>query len=206
VVIYDELEAPSAISWTFRLNAVNPIVKINSHTVATSSSKGLAVAELFCNHTVQTAVTDQFTGDYKDLASALSHVSGANEWHVNMGPTNALQKTRFLTLIHRVALGQAAQQSVESVSGAGRKVVSANGWNVEAQMDGNQPSYLKIWNDAGTAALVSGQAATQLQLGSTNRVAQLPGSTLLMEQGANGVKVQEEVDVLPNVLRYGNLY
>lgn len=206
VVIYDELEAPSAIPWTFRLNAVNPIVKINSHTVATSSSKGLAVAELFCNDPVQTAVTDQFTGDYKDLASALSHVSGANEWHVNMGPTNALQKTRFLTLIHRVALGQAAQQRVESVSGAGRKVVSANGWNVEAQMDGNQPSYLKIWNDAGTAALVSGQAATQLQLGSTNRVAQLPGSTLLMEQGANGVKVQEEVDVLPNVLRYGNLY
>jgi len=94
-------------------------------------------------------------------------------------------------------------QSVESLSADGRKVVSADGWSVEAEMDGSRPGYLKIWNSAGTSALVSGPAATNLQLGAASCTAKLPGSTILMEQGQ---PAKEAVDVLPDILIYGNIY
>ena len=207
VVIYDELEATNAIPWTFQLNSIPPAVKINEHTVASASKNGIAVAELFCDSPVSTKLTDQFSGSYKTLYNNIvvlgKGYEPANHWHASITPTNALQKTRFLTLIHRVQNGQPVIQSVESVSADGRRVVSAGGWNVEAELDTGKPSFLKIWNNDNTAALVSGQAATSLQLGSTTYTPQLPGSTILLEQGR---AAQEAVDVLPDMMRYGNIY
>ncbi|HPR83470.1 MAG TPA: DUF4962 domain-containing protein, partial [Pontiellaceae bacterium] len=209
VVIYDELEAQTAIPWTFRLNSPGTMTKVSQNTVATSCKNGFAVAELYCDSPVQTTVTDRFDGGlpaYSILtywSGWRSWLSGANHWHANITPTNALPKTRFLTLIHRVQAGQPLVTSVLSISADGRRVVSAQGWKVEAELDANKPSFLKIWDEAGTTVLVSGQAAINAQLGASTYTAQQPGSTMLMEQGQ---PVQEAADVLPNVVQYGNLY
>ncbi|HPR83896.1 MAG TPA: heparinase II/III family protein, partial [Pontiellaceae bacterium] len=205
LVLYDELAAQTAIPWTFQLNSVTPMVKINNHTVASTCPNGFAVAEVFCEQPLQTSITDQFVGDIKDMASLYNRARWevSNHWHASLAVTNGQQTLRFLTLIHRVQNGQPMVQSVENLSADGRKVVSAGGWSVEAEMDGSRPGYLKIWNSAGTSALVSGPAATNLQLGAAGCTAKLPGSTILMEQGQ---AVKEAIDVLPDILRYGNIY
>jgi len=212
VVIYDELEATNAIPWTFQLNSPLTSTKINEHTVVSSCSNGFAVAELFCNSPVATKLTDQFAGSYAWLLNNLTKkkdgdesaaMTFENHWHASITPTNALEKTRFLTLIHRVEKGKPMVQSAETLSAEGRKVVSAGGWNIEAELDADKPSFIKIWNNDNTAALVSGQAATSLQLGSTTHTPKLPGSTILLEEGR---PAQEEIDVLPDMVRYGNIY
>ena len=210
VVVYDELEAQTAIPWTFRLNSPGPMVKVGSNGVATSCSNGFAVAELYCDTPVTVGVTDLFDSGPVSAYAFLTTVwgrrdwlSGANQWHANFTPTNALQKTRFLTLVHRVQNGEPLVQSVQSLSSSGRQVISSGGWHVEAELDAGKPSFLKIWDNAGTAMLVSGQATTNVQLGAGTYTAQQPGSTMLMELGQ---PVQEVVDTLPNAVRYGNLY
>jgi hypothetical protein len=78
-------------------------------------------------------------------------------------------------------------------------------YTITAELDASKPSYLAI--QSPDAALVTGQAAEQIQLGTVARTAKQKGSTLLLEKVVGkGELFIEEVDRLPDALIYGNLY
>ncbi|HPR83923.1 MAG TPA: hypothetical protein PLD51_08705, partial [Pontiellaceae bacterium] len=180
-----------------------------------SNAAVVAVAQLFTTEALNTTVTDQWYGENQALLmKKLGWKSGfknqdfpENHWHAYMAVTNPVAQLRFLNVI-RPTSAKNPEPCKEQVSANGRKQVVVDGWTIEAELDGAKPSFLKIWNEDGTAALVSGQAARELQLGETVEKPELSGTTVLMEKvaGERAPKVQTAVDVLPDVVRYGNIY
>jgi hypothetical protein len=214
VIVYDELEAEKPITWTYMLNNRKPLDKLADDRIL-SGSDAVAVAQLFTTEALSTTVTDQWYGeDQAVLKKALGWKTGMrnqdfpkNQWHAYMAVTNPVAKLRFLNVIRPTSMKK-PEPCKEQVAANGRKQVVVDGWTIEAELDGAKPSFLKIWNEAGTAALVSGQAAGELQLGETVERPKLSGTTVLMEKvaGETKPKVQTAVDILPDVVRYGNIY
>ena len=214
VAVYDELEAKDPIAWTYMLNNRKPLHKLSEDRIL-SGSNAVAVAQLFTTETLSTTVTDQWFGENQELlAKKLGWKSGfkgqafpENHWHAYMAVTHPVAKLRFLNVIRPVSVQDPAPCR-EQVAANGRRQVMMDGWTIEAELDGGKPSFLRISKDDGTAALVSGQAAGALQLGEAVERPELGGTTVLMERVAGETKprVQTAVDVLPDVVRYGNIY
>ena len=97
---------------------------------------------------------------------------------------------------------------VEPVAeGKGRVRLNLGGYTVTAEMDPAKPSYLAVQDQTQTSALVCGQAAREISLGTGSRQAKADGSTLLWEKEREKQKFSvEETDQLPPALIYGNRY
>jgi len=214
VIVYDELEAEKPITWTYMLNNHDQLEKLSDDRIL-SGTNIVAVAQLFTTEALSTTLTDQWFGEDQELlkkklnwkVGMKAWMKPVNNWHAYMAVTNPVAQLRFLNVI-RPTSQKNPEPCKEQVSANGRKQVVVDGWTIEAELDGAKPSFLKIWNEAGTAALVSGQAARELQLGETVERPELSGTTVLMEKvaGETKPKVQTAVDVLPDVVRYGNIY
>jgi hypothetical protein len=216
VIVYDELEAEKPITWTYMLNNRKQLQKLaDDQILSESDSVAVAVAQLFTTEALSTTVTDQWYGeDQEGLKKALGWKSGMrnqdfpkNQWHAYMAVAKPVARLRFLNVIRPTSMKN-PEPCKEQVAANGRKQVVVDGWTIEAEIDSGKPSFLKIWNEAGTAALVSGQAARELKLGESVERSALSGTTVLMEKvaGERKPKVQTAVDVLPDVVRYGNIY
>ena len=204
VVIYDELEADKPVTWTFLLHALKPMEQLGNSWFSTANSKGVGSARLFCSSTVKGNVTDQFFGVPVDEENKRGGQNPPN-WHVSISTTGRLPATRFLTVIEVVS---STSKPVEPhAEGNGRVRVKLGGFTVTAELDPSKPSCLELHDKAQTSALVSGQAAREIALGSEHRRAKADGSTLLWERVPGGSEIfREETDQLPPVLIYGNRY
>ena len=81
-------------------------------------------------------------------------------------------------------------------------------WSLLAQLTlATLRAHNAVQDQAQTSALVSGQAAQEISLGSEYRRAKVAGSTLLWEKEPGKTEIiREETDQLPPVLIYGNRY
>lgn len=197
VLIYDELEAIKPVPWTFMLHSLKPMQQLANAWFTTTNAHATGSARLYCAAPVAGSVTDQFFAAAVDEENKRGGENPPN-WHVAITTKEALRATRFLTVIE-VHPGNGSP-SEPIAEGAGRIQLRAGDFTITAELDPDKPSYLAA--QGPDAALVAGQAAEQIQLGTTIRTAEQKGSTLLLDGGV----FVEEVDHLPEALTYGNLY
>ncbi|WP_230717750.1 DUF4962 domain-containing protein [Flavobacterium sp. JAS] len=211
VIIYDELEAKQPINWTFRLNAIQNMTKMADNVVATSNSSATATASFFCKEAFDTQVTDQFFGgpavDWRNRQGKDSK-NYPDQWHSSITTKNKLKATRFITIIEvEPGTGKLLKSSSLQYRGTDLVTFDLKGYMVAAQLNPDQPSYLEVKSKNGKCALVTGQAAEKVTLGTETRTAKIKGSTLFIEQDKTGKQVfTEKIDQLPDVLIYGNTY
>lgn len=211
VVIYDELEAKQPINWTFRLNAIKNMKKTADNEVATSNAFATARASFFCKAAFDTQVTDQFFGgpalDWRNRQGKDSK-HYPDQWHSSITTKDKLKATRFITVIEvEPGTGKLLESNHLQAKGDGLVTFDLKGYTVAAQLDPDQPSYLEVKGKDGKCALVTGQAAEKITMGTETRNAKLKGSTLFMELDKSGKQVfTEKADQLPDVLVYGNTY
>lgn len=204
LIIYDELEAAKPVTWTFQLHALKLMQQRGNAWFTTANSKGAGSARLFCAAPVVGSVTDQFFAAAVDEENKRGGKNPPN-WHAAISTKDKLAATRFLTIIE-VQPGEAQLQEPTS-TGEGKTSWQVGDYLVSANLDPSRPSLLEIKDRAGTCALVTGQAAEGISLGSDRRPATAKGSTLLWEKIPGQSEVfHEAVDQLPPVLIYGNRY
>jgi hypothetical protein len=168
----------------------------------TANGKGVGSARLFCASPVQGSVIDQFFGIPVDEENNRGGDNPPN-WHASISTVAKLPATRFLTAIE-VLPGRS--KLVEPVAEGNNRVrLKLGDYTVIAELDPAKPSYLEVQDQTQTAALITGQAAREISLGSQHRKATAEGSTLLWEKEAGKAEIfHEETDQLPPVLVYGN--
>lgn len=207
VLVYDELEAERPITWTFMLHSLSPIKQLGNDSFVGANDHAAGSARLFCDKPVAGSVTDQFFAPPVDEKNKRGGQNPPN-WHVSIATADKRATTRFLTVIE-VAPGKKLGDAPAppEAQGAGRVRLRLGDYTVIAELDPAKPSFLDIHDQAGTCALVSGQAAQSITLGNQERAAKCPGSTLLWEKALGAEEIfREEVDRLPDVLRFGNRY
>lgn len=207
VLIYDELEAETPITWMFQLHSTKPITQLGNAWFQGANAHAVGSARLFCASPVTGTVTDKFFGAPVDEENKRRGNNPPN-WHVSITTKNTIKATRFLTVIEVTPTHDPSRKPAEPVAeGIGRIQLRVGGFTVDAELDAYKPSFLSARSDDGKCALVTGQAAEALQLGGETRRARFRGSTLLWEKRpGNGELFSEEIDRLPDVLIYGNRY
>ena len=204
VLIYDELEAEKPATWTFMLHSLKPMEQLGRSWFTTANGKGTGSARLFCASNVNGSVTDQFFGPPVDEENKRGGKNPPN-WHASITTAGALAATRFLTVIE-VSPGSA--KPVEPIAaGKDRIDLKIGEFSVTAELDPAKPSFLAVQDQTQTSALVCGQAAREISLGSEHRKAKADGSTLLWEKEQGKAEIfHEETDQLPPALIYGNRF
>ena len=197
VLIYDELEANKPVPWTFMLHSLKPVQQLANAWFTTTNAHATGSARLYCAAPVTGSVTDQFFAAAVDDENKRGGENPPN-WHVAITTKDALAATRFLTVID-VHPGN-RKPTEPTTEGAGRIQLRAGDFTITAELDPSKPSYLAV--QGPDAALVAGQAAEEIHLGTETRTAKQKGGTLLLDGGV----FTEEVDHLPDVLIYGNPY
>lgn len=227
ILIYDELEAEKPISWEFRLHSRRWMKQLDGNRLMAKNDYATASAQMFCNEPIVTSLKCEYLQNEEDGINPLTDIKPEDAWlirpiddenkwkngfvehyHGAFTTDGKFQKTRFLTIMQiHPGKNEKFKPEVLKASGKGLVSIELDGYTVEVQLDGNQPSFLQVHDKEGKAAFVTGNAATSLTLGGETKVAKLPGSTLLMEKDTYcGDIFKEEVDILPDMLMYGNLY
>lgn len=226
ILIYDDLEADKPISWEFRLHSRRWMKQLDGNRLMGKNDFATTSVQLFCNEPMVTSLQHEYHPN-EDEINPLTDIKPEDAWlmrptddehkwkngfvehyHGAFTTNGKFQKTRFLTIM-QVHPGKNEKFKPEILKASGKELVTIelDGYTVEVQLDGNQPSFLQVHDKEGKAALVTGDAAHSLTLGNETKVGKLSGSTLLMEKDTYcGDIFKEEVDVLPDMLIYGNLY
>jgi hypothetical protein len=204
VLIYDELEAGKPVTWAFMLHSLQPMKQSGGSWFTTANGKGTGSARLFCASNVNGSVTDQFFGPPVDEENKRGGKNPPN-WHASITTAGKLSGTRFLTVIEVLP---GTGKPVEPVAeGKDRIKLELGDFTVTAELDPAKPSYLEVQDHTQTSALVCGQAAREISLGSDKRNAKTDGSNLLWEKEPEKAEIfVEEADQLPAVLIHGNPY
>ncbi len=204
VLIYDELEAEKPVTWTFMLHSLKPMEQLGNSWFSTANGKATGSARLFCASTVNGSVTDQFFGKPVDEENKRGGQNPPN-WHASISTAGKLPATRFLTVIEVLP---GTGKPVEPVADGNDCIrLKLGDYTVIAELDPVKPSYLAVQDQTQTSALVIGQAAREVSLGSEQRRARADGSTLLWEKEQGKAEIfHEGTDQLPPVLIYGNRY
>lgn len=204
VLIYDELEAEKPVTWTFMLHSLKPMEQVRGNWFTTSNGKGTGSARLFCSSDVNGSVTDQFFGPPVDEENKRGGKNPPN-WHASITTAGKIPATRFLTVIE---VQPGTREPVEPVAESRDRInLNLGDYTVTAELDPAKPSYLAVQDHTQTSALVCGQAAREISLGSGKREAKADGSTLLWEKEQGKPEVfHEETDELPSALLFGNRY
>lgn len=207
VIVYDELEAEKPVTWTFALHSLQPVRQLGPDWFIGANNHAAGLVRLFCRDTVKGNVTDQFFGVPVDDENKRGGRNPPN-WHVSISTYEKLAATRFLAVIEVVPGAKLADEPAQLVAeGDGRRTLRLGDYVVTAELDPGKPSLLEVHDQAGTCALVTGQASAEIHLAAATRAARLPGSTLLWEkEPGRAERFCEEVDQLPPVLLQGNRY
>lgn len=208
IVVYDELEASSPITWTFQLNSPTAITKLNDKWFKSRNDYSAGNAQMFCLAPMTGTVTQGFLGSPQDREN--KYPNGFQmHFHAKMTTNAALSATRFLTVIEVIpSAGGSATVSAFPTTGTAKIEVRAGDYYITAQLDPTKASSLSVRDVAGTqVSLATGRATQSVTLGSEQRQAQVGGSTLMIERNAsNQVIFQEAMDRLPDAVLYGNTY
>jgi hypothetical protein len=207
VLVYDELEAGTPVTWTFMLHALEPIRQLGNDWFVGANAHAAGSVRLFCRDGVEGRVTDKFLGVPVDEENKRGGQNPPN-WHVSISTTGKLAATRFLTVIEVVPGGKLDDKLVKpDAEGGGRIQLRLGDFAVTAELDPGKPSFLEIQQQDGQCALATGQDVREISRQGARRAARYPGSTLLWETDIGGQeRWMEEIDRLPDVLMYGNRY
>ena len=228
VVIYDELEAKTPITWEFRLHSRRWMTQLGEGWLMGANDYATASAKIFCKEEISTSLRHKYLPNEDDGIDPTKDLSPKDMWlvrplddenklpnpipehfHGAFTTTGKFAKMRFLTIIEiHPGKGTSFVPKNEPVAeGSDLMTVQAGEYTICAQMNGDEPAYLEIRNKDNTAALVTGTAAKQISLGNETKTAKLPGSTLLFEKGTyKGDIFIETTDTIPDMLIYGNKY
>ncbi|MEG1585593.1 MAG: DUF4962 domain-containing protein [Bacteroidales bacterium] len=224
IVIYDELEAKEPITWEFRLHSRRYMKKINEQWFLGKNDHAAASARLFCISPTETQLYSEYLKNEREPgyikpapqdAWRMRPVDDENKlpkpipehYHGVIKTKGAHTKMRFLTVI-QIFPGENENYKPVDFKSEGTDLISvkAGEYTIQAQLNGEQPSFLEITNSDNTAGLISGTGAEKLKVGEVVHTAKVPGSTLLFEQNKKGEIFKEVTDSLPDVLIYGNTY
>lgn len=204
VLLYDELEASTPVTWSFQLHALQAIEQRGPNCFSTRNHKGTGTATLFCAAPVTGTVSDQFFAPAVDEENKRGG-KNPKQWHVDISTQKKCVANRFLTVIE-VQSG-AVTNAAPTPTGKGRIQLSLGDFIVSAELDPAKPAFLEVHDRQATCALVTGSDCDQIRLGSKQKQAQHRGATMLWEKlPQQPERFQEAIDQLPPVLLYGNRF
>lgn len=186
IVIYDELEAREAVSWTWLLHSHHPMTRLSEQAVEAGNGAATGRMDLFTTGVLELNLTDQFFSpavNWKQRAGADGKpLVYSNHWHAEFTTVRKSPSQRFLALFRITPEGREPLPC--TCDGAGR--IEVGGWVIEAQLDASQPARLTVTDAHGNAVLYNTGAST------------VGGSTLIRQPGA---PERELVDEIPVSLR-----
>ena len=186
IVIYDELEAREAVSWTWLLHSHHPMTRLSEQAVEAGNGAATGRMDLFTTGVLELNLTDQFFSpavNWKQRAGADGKpLVYSNHWHAEFTTARKSPSQRFLALFRITPEGREPLPC--TCDGAGR--IEVGGWVIEAQLDASQPARLTVTDAHGNAVLYNTGAST------------VGGSTLIRQPGA---PERELVDEIPVSLR-----
>lgn len=228
VLIYDELEAATPISWEFRLHSRRWMTILDGTRLMSKNDYATASAKMFCKSPFKTTLRHQYMPNEEDGIDPVKDLKPEDLWMVR--PTDDENKLpnpipehyhgafttvgkhanmRFLTLIeiHPGADEKYVPLSPQATERNGMTTIEAGNYTITVQLDASRPSFLHVIDRDQTAALVTGEDAKSLQLGNESKMCKFAGSTLLMEKGTyKGDIFIEATDSIPDILIYGNKF
>lgn len=228
VLIYDELEAKSPISWEFRLHSRRWMTQLGEGWLMGKNDFATASAKMFCKEPIKTTLLHTYMQNEEDGIDPAKDLKPEEMWllrpsddenklpnpipehyHGAFTTVGKHQNMRFLTLIE-IHPGKnekfVPKEAPKAINGE-LTTIQAGEYTITVQLDGNKPSFLQVKDKDNTAALVTGTAAQSITLGSETKTAKLPGSTLLLEKGTyKGDVFIETIDSIPDLLKYGNKF
>lgn len=208
ILIYDDLQAATPVTWSFLLHSLKPMEQLAASTFSTHNGKGTGTATLHCATPVKGNLTDQFFAPAVDDENKRGG-QNPNHWHADISTTTKLPATRFLTIIE-VHPGQPpastpAPQPIPTSNGTIH--LQLGGYTVTAQLDPTRPAHLEARSLDQTCALITGDHTDRITLGPQQKTATIKGATLLWETPPNHPPIfHEQTDQLPPVLTQGNRF
>jgi hypothetical protein len=206
IVLYDELEAAKPVKWTTQFHApyykivAQPTNNANQQNLEVETDLGKVNASVFANSPLKMVVHDQFTEPAVNWAKVTDDEGQIKDfkpqWHAGVTSTPA-QKFRFLTLIQvKDGKPEVLQTLTDTNSIIHLKIGQ---WEIQAQLDGNQPAALQVTNSQVGSLFNYGMLP--VNMAGKNYKPEIPGSSMLLEMQQGKVIRKEVVDELPDVAK-----
>lgn len=225
LLIYDELESKEPITWEFRLHSRRWMTQLDQNSLMGANDYATASAKMFCKYPINTSLKWQYLKNEKEVgyvkpapqdAWLMRPLDDENKlpkpipehYHGAFTTPGKHSKMRFLTVLEiHPGKTKTFVPQLPVATGDNLVTIKIGSYTVNAQLDANQPTFLKVVNDEGTAAFVTGDAAQSITLGTETKTAAIQGSTLLLEKNTyKGDIFIEAIDTIPDILKYGNMY
>lgn len=163
VVVYDDLEADHAATWSWYIHSPQKITidsaQHHFHCILNDVS---ANASFFSSQPVQWALADTFAVpaenwmQRRDATGRLIAYQD-NQWHLNAATTQKARKARFLAVM-QIRKGQFIPCRMNEKN----EIVTGN-WTVKATLNANQPAMIKATAKDGNTIFSSGDGVTILR-------------------------------------------
>lgn len=202
LLVYDELEAKKPVTWTFQLNADDPITRIDDSSAAVKNSKATATVKLYTLTGSQCIATDKFYVPANDFQRKLP--TTRNQGHATINTKTKTDKERLLTVI-RINPGETDATKPLNIrqhsEGSGLNL-EIDGWSVFAEMDPTRPSLLTVMDNEGQNAILTGSNADAITVAGKAYKVDKKGMTLLLEKKGKEFVKQQAKDKLPDAAVY----
>ncbi len=195
IIIYDELEADHNAEWSWLLHNDTGL-KINAEmkTITGKNESAGAQVSLYSSSPIEYKVSDQFSVPVENWTKKRDKngdlIVFKNQWHFIGISKEKTEKMRYLAII-QVKPDNTFEQ-VE-IHGESEHFVLGD-WIIKASLDVNQPAYIEVIKNDGSAGLVS---SGQLNLGEKIYKGEVTGSSKLAEKIGGELVFKEVVDELP---------
>ncbi|MCD0472370.1 DUF4962 domain-containing protein [Flavobacterium sp. JAS] len=220
VLIYDELEAETAISWQFNLHSRRFMKQLGNGRLMGVNDFGATSAKLFCTAPIITSLDSKWLTNSKEPGFVQPPKNKywllkpwddenklekpiPNHYHATIGTAGKHKKMRFLTVfeVHSGKNNTFVPTELQ-YTGTDLVTIQASGYTIKAQLNAEKPSFLEVKNLDESAVLITGQGANEVIVNGRVNKTSVPGATLLIENGV----IQEDKDKYPDALIYGNKY
>lgn len=136
ILIYDELEASSAVKWEWLLHSKSKFNIEGSTFSSRTENGGTAVAYMFCEHSVNITQTDKFIVP----PSTISGSDYPNQWHLT-ATVEGKPECRFLTIVQILDSGKSALNVIYN-----NGCIECGQWKIDVNLSCNKPEKLLIRN------------------------------------------------------------
>ncbi|MCO5235969.1 MAG: DUF4962 domain-containing protein [Chitinophagaceae bacterium] len=197
IVIYDELEADEAASWSWLIHSMdNMHLDRKRNYFSTSQDKIKGVGKLWAPVPVKWALTDTFSVpviNWRHPGNAeVDETYSRPQWHASATNAVKTKQIRFLTVI-RAGEKVSPRQFKESVSPAGNVRVAVGNWIIEATLSTGSAPALSVRNNAAGTAFTAYE--DDLKLNGSTFTGKSPKSSRLAETINGQVQLTEAVDL-----------
>lgn len=207
IVLYDELEAKTAVKWTTQFHC--PYYTIEGENAANAQQQNFRVqtdlgnvkASVFANSPLKMVVHNQFyetAVNWNKVTNDEGQIKEfKDQWHAGI-TSEAKQKFRYLTII-QVKTGETTVIKILSNKN-GLAHLQVGDWIIQAQLDGERTALLQVVNK--TTKSLFNYGSLPIEFEGKRYTPKVIGSSMLFEMEGNKVKQQEVIDELPDVVKY----